>query len=179
MAREQRAMLRETILMGITRLVVQKGNVKASVLFDIKASEEIQKGDKAALQEQTSNSRSITASGGFLGSLVPGVTGGGTHSERKIEAQRVVGQKRREHGAGREDHRLGGHHVHIRLLQARQFRANVRTARRRRRSPAGIGTGRRSGSPAPGRGRSSGRGTPWRGTGRALMNANGARAAVG
>src|SRR5262245_49121944 len=67
MAREQRAMLRETILMGITRLVVEKGNVKASVLFDIKAGEQIQKGDKAALQEQVSKSRSITASGGFLG----------------------------------------------------------------------------------------------------------------
>lgn len=83
MAREQRAMLRETILMGITRLVVERGNVKASVLFDIKASEKIEKSDKAALQEQSSKSRSITASGGFLGSLVPGVTGGGTYSSRK------------------------------------------------------------------------------------------------
>jgi hypothetical protein len=82
MAREQRAMLRETILMGITRLVVEKGNVKASVLFDIKASEKIEKGDKAAMQEQASKSGSITASGGFLGSLVPGVTGGGTYSNR-------------------------------------------------------------------------------------------------
>jgi hypothetical protein len=83
MAREQRAMLRETILMGITRLVVEKGNVKASVLFDIKASEQIQKGDKAALSEQVSKSRSITASGGFLGSIFGGPSGGMTSSERR------------------------------------------------------------------------------------------------
>jgi len=83
MAREQRAMLRETILMGITRLVVEKGNVKASVLFDIKASEQVQKGDKAAMSEQVSNSRSITASGGLLGSIFGGPSGGMTHSERR------------------------------------------------------------------------------------------------
>ncbi|MCA1578669.1 MAG: hypothetical protein LC794_15050 [Acidobacteria bacterium] len=85
MAREQRAMLRETILMGITRLVVERGNVKASVLFDIKAKEQIQKGDKAALSEQVARSRSITASGGFLGSIIGGPSGGGTSSERKTK----------------------------------------------------------------------------------------------
>lgn len=83
MAREQRAMLRETILMGITRLVVEKGNVKASVLFDIKASEKIEKGDKAALQEQHSSSNSVTASGGLLGSIFGGPSGGFTNSNRK------------------------------------------------------------------------------------------------
>lgn len=83
MAREQRAMLRETILMGITRLVVEKGNVKASVVFDIKASEKIEKGDKAAISEQISKSRSITASGGLIGSIFGGPSGGMTSSERK------------------------------------------------------------------------------------------------
>ena len=85
MAREQRAMLRETILMGVTRLVVEKGNVKASVLFDIKASEQVAKSDKAALSEQVSKSRSITASGGFLGSIFGGPSGGMTSSERKTK----------------------------------------------------------------------------------------------
>lgn len=85
MAREQRAMLRETILMGITRLVVEKGNVKASVIFDIKASEKIEKGDKAALEEQKSTSNSITASGGFLGSIFGGPSGGMTSSTRKTK----------------------------------------------------------------------------------------------
>lgn len=83
MAREQRAMLRETILMGITRLVVEKGNVKASVIFDIKASEKIEKGDKAAISEQVSKSGSITASGGLIGSIFGGPSGGMTHSSRK------------------------------------------------------------------------------------------------
>jgi len=85
MAREQRAMLRETILMGITRLVVEKGNVKASVLFDIKAQEIVQKNDKAALSDQVSKSRSIAASGGFLGSIFGAPTGGMTTSERKTK----------------------------------------------------------------------------------------------
>lgn len=83
MAKEQRAMLRETILMGITRLVVEKGNVKASVLFDIKASEQVQKSDKAAIQELKSSSSSISASGGLLGSIFGGPKGGHTSSERK------------------------------------------------------------------------------------------------
>lgn len=83
MAREQRAMLRETILMGITRLVVEKGNVKASVIFEIKASEKIEKGDKAAISEQVSKSGSITASGGLIGSIFGGPSGGMTHSSRK------------------------------------------------------------------------------------------------
>ncbi|CBL45777.1 Conserved hypothetical protein [gamma proteobacterium HdN1] len=83
MAKEQRAMLRETILMGITRLVVEKGNVKASVLFDIKASEQVQKSDKAALQELKSSSNSISASGGLIGAIFGGPKGGMTNSSRK------------------------------------------------------------------------------------------------
>jgi hypothetical protein len=83
MAKEQRALLRETILMGITRLVVEKGTVKASVLFDIKASEKIQKADKAALKESVSKSRSISAGGGLFGKILGGVSGGTTTSRRK------------------------------------------------------------------------------------------------
>jgi hypothetical protein len=82
MAKEQRAMLRETILMGITRLVVEKGNVKASVLFDIKASEQVQKSDKAALQELKSSSNSVSASGGLIGAIFGGPKGGHTSSQR-------------------------------------------------------------------------------------------------
>ncbi len=85
MAREQRAMLRETILMGITRLVVKKGVVKASVLFDIKASERIQKGDKAALTESHSWGTSASASGGLLGKIVGGPSGGHTASGRRTK----------------------------------------------------------------------------------------------
>jgi hypothetical protein len=83
MAREQRALLRETILMGITRLVVEKGNVKASVVFDVKMGEHIAKADKAAIKEAQSNSSSISGGGGLIGSLVGGPQGGYASSYRK------------------------------------------------------------------------------------------------
>lgn len=85
MAKEQRALLRETILMGITRLVVEKGTVKASVLFDIKASEKIHKADKAALKDSVSRSGSLSASGGLLGKIVGGASGGVTTSRRRTK----------------------------------------------------------------------------------------------
>lgn len=85
MAKEQRALLRETLLMGVNRLVVEKGIVKASVLFDIKASERIEKADKAAIKKQKSNSSSISASGGLIGSIFGGPSGGHTRSERETQ----------------------------------------------------------------------------------------------
>ncbi|MBW4419907.1 MAG: hypothetical protein KME13_11860 [Myxacorys californica WJT36-NPBG1] len=39
MAKERRTMLRETILMGVSRLVVEKGTIRASVKFSINADE--------------------------------------------------------------------------------------------------------------------------------------------
>lgn len=83
MAKEQRAMLREVILMGVTRLVVEKGVVKAAVVFDIKASEKVKKNDKAALQQLKSKGGSLAVSGGLLGSLIGGPSGGGTWSNRE------------------------------------------------------------------------------------------------
>lgn len=85
MAKEQRALLRETILMGISRLVVEKGVVKASVVFDIKATEKIEKGDKAATNKSRSSSTSITASGGLLGSIFGGPSGGYSRSSRETQ----------------------------------------------------------------------------------------------
>jgi hypothetical protein len=84
MAKEQRAMLREVILMGVTRLVVEKGVVKAACKFDIKAGEKIDKADKAALQEASSTSSSLTAGSGLLGGIF-GVShsGGYTRSTQK------------------------------------------------------------------------------------------------
>jgi hypothetical protein len=83
MAKEQRAMLREVILMGVTRLVVEKGVVKAACKFDIKAGEKIDKNDKAALQEASSTSSSLTAGGGLLGSIFGHPQGGVTSSRQK------------------------------------------------------------------------------------------------
>jgi hypothetical protein len=85
MAKEQRALLREIILMGVTRLVVEDGEVNASVLFDIKASEQINKADKAALKKSASTSRSLSGGGGLLGKIFGGISGGGTRSSRKTE----------------------------------------------------------------------------------------------
>ncbi|NEP86276.1 MAG: hypothetical protein F6K18_05255 [Okeania sp. SIO2C2] len=42
MAKERRTLLRETLLMGISRLVVEKGTIRASVEFKIKAAERTQ-----------------------------------------------------------------------------------------------------------------------------------------
>jgi|RhiMethySRZTD1v2_1073278.scaffolds.fasta_scaffold96099_3 hypothetical protein len=85
MAKEQRALLRETILMGITRLVVERGKVKASVLFDIKAGEQINKADKAAMKEAHSSGTSMRASGGLIGSIFGGPSAGHTRSDSKTQ----------------------------------------------------------------------------------------------
>jgi hypothetical protein len=85
MAKEQRALLRETILMGITRLVVERGKVKASVLFDIKAGEQINKADKAAMKEAHSSSTSRRASGGLFGSIFGGPAAGTTTSDSRTQ----------------------------------------------------------------------------------------------
>ena len=85
MAKEHRALLRETILMGITRLVVERGKVKASVLFDIKAGEQIQKQDKAAMKEAHSSGSSMKAGGGLIGSVFGHPSGGHTRSDSKTQ----------------------------------------------------------------------------------------------
>ncbi len=85
MAKEQRALLRETILMGISRLVVERGKVKASVLFDIKAGEKVDKADKAAMKEAHSSGSSVKAGGGLIGSIFGGPSGGHTRSDSKTQ----------------------------------------------------------------------------------------------
>ena len=85
MAKEQRALLRETILMGISRLVVERGKVKASVLFDIKAAEKVDKADKAAMKEAHSSGSSIKAGGGLIGSVFGHPSGGHTRSDSKTQ----------------------------------------------------------------------------------------------
>ncbi|MEM9904355.1 MAG: hypothetical protein AAF921_04945 [Cyanobacteria bacterium P01_D01_bin.44] len=65
LAKEQRALLRETILMGISRLVVERGTVKAAVVFDVKATEKIDKADRAADSSTTKSGG--TRGGGLFG----------------------------------------------------------------------------------------------------------------
>jgi hypothetical protein len=85
MAKEQRAMLREILLMGVTRLVVDKGVIRATVKFDFKATENVKRADKATVQDARSSSNSISHSGGFFGSLFGGPQHGRTSSERHAE----------------------------------------------------------------------------------------------
>jgi hypothetical protein len=85
MAKEQRALLRETILMGVSRLVVERGVVKASVLFDIKATEDMRKKDKAAIKSSDSTTASHTMGTGLIGRLLGGGDTGVTHARRHTE----------------------------------------------------------------------------------------------
>lgn len=57
MAKEHRAALREVLLMGVTRLVVKKGEIEAGVEFTIKASRE----SKAHHEDQNINTVSLNA----------------------------------------------------------------------------------------------------------------------
>jgi hypothetical protein len=95
MAKEQRALLREMILMGMQRLVVEKGNIKAGVIFDFKATEKIDLRDKAAVKEAMSTGSSISASGGLLGSIFGGPRGGSTfsHQQATITVSSAKGQQ--------------------------------------------------------------------------------------
>lgn len=63
MAKEHRAALREVLLMGVTRLVVEKGEIEASVDFSVKAGRE----SKAHHDDQNINVASVSASGSFWG----------------------------------------------------------------------------------------------------------------
>lgn len=85
LAKEQRALLRETILMGVTRIVVKRGIVKASVMFDVKSTSAVEKTDKAAMRESSSSGGGGKVSGGLLGTVFGGVSGGGSHSTKRSQ----------------------------------------------------------------------------------------------
>jgi len=72
MAKERRTMLRETLLMGISRLVVEKGTIKASVEFKIKAAEKTNTQQQVNENTQKQNRRSISGgvNAGLLGRKV-------------------------------------------------------------------------------------------------------------
>ena len=119
MAQEQRALLREVLLMGITRLVVEEGNINAAVVFDIKAKENIVR------TGQQVNER-VTTSGGNFGGSFFGLFGGGRSStERKTEITVSSAKGTANTELAAENHWLGFHQIQDRLLQTRQFRANV------------------------------------------------------
>src|SRR6185503_1222666 len=63
MAKEHRAALREVLLMGVTRLVVEKGEIEAGVEFSIKATRE----SKAHHDDQNINTVGVGAEFGIFG----------------------------------------------------------------------------------------------------------------
>jgi hypothetical protein len=70
MAKEHRAALREVLLMGVTRLVVEKGEIEAGVEFSVKAT----RASTAHHDDQNINTTTMTTSAdeGVLGSLFGG-----------------------------------------------------------------------------------------------------------
>ncbi|MEV6598583.1 hypothetical protein AB0M36_17155 [Actinoplanes sp. NPDC051346] len=72
MAKEHRAALREVLLMGVTRLVVNKGLIEAGVEFSVKAT----RASGASHQDQNINVANVeTGFGGGLGGLFGGPSG--------------------------------------------------------------------------------------------------------
>jgi hypothetical protein len=73
MAKEHRAALREVLLMGVTRLVVEKGEIEAGVEFTMHAT----RASTAHHEDQNINVTSVDAEygGGFLGSIFGGPSG--------------------------------------------------------------------------------------------------------
>jgi hypothetical protein len=69
MAKEHRAALREVLLMGVTRLVVNKGLIEAGVEFSVRAT----RASGASHQDQNINTTNVeTGFGGGLGALLGG-----------------------------------------------------------------------------------------------------------
>lgn len=85
MAQEHRSALREMILMGVTRLVVEKGEVEAEVNFEFQGKRQVDKADKAGVKTSKSSGTSASASGGLIGSIFGGPRGGRTSSTRQTQ----------------------------------------------------------------------------------------------
>lgn len=83
MAKEHRAALREVLLMGVTRLIVDKGEVEAAVEFKITAKRDSRKTHK----DQNINVVNASASygGGVLGSIFGGPKGSLSVSNTNIQ----------------------------------------------------------------------------------------------
>ncbi len=85
MAQEHRAALREMILMGITRLVVEKGEVEAEVNFEFKGKRKAERKDKAMVKTTKSSGTSARVSGGLIGSIFGGPRAGHTSSKQQTQ----------------------------------------------------------------------------------------------
>jgi len=82
LAKEHRKMLQQMIMMGITRLVVDKGTIKAGVTFDFKSQTTADFKDKAMNKYSKSSGNYGKYSGGLLGSIFGGPSAGTSSSTR-------------------------------------------------------------------------------------------------
>lgn len=73
MAKEHRAALREVILMGVTRLVVEKGEIDAAVEFSIKSTRKSSKSHKD--QNINTTTANMEYGGGLMGAIFGGPKG--------------------------------------------------------------------------------------------------------
>jgi hypothetical protein len=76
LAKERRLLLRETMLMGVQRLVVEKGTIRAGLIFDITSKESF----RAAKSETSIKQTASSSGGGFFGFF----GGGSRERETKI-----------------------------------------------------------------------------------------------
>jgi hypothetical protein len=82
MAKEHRAALREVLLMGVTRLVVEKGEIEAGVEFSVTANRE----SKAHHEDKNINvANTQTNAGGGLLSIFGGASASGSVSNTNIQ----------------------------------------------------------------------------------------------
>ena len=82
MAQEQRAILRDMVAAGTSKLVVEKGVVEAEVNFEFKGKRTGEKKDKALEKSASSSGTSKRAGTGFLSKLVGNASYGKTNSNQ-------------------------------------------------------------------------------------------------
>jgi len=82
LAKEHRKALQNMIMMGITRMVVDKGTIKAGVTFDFKSQTSADFKDKAMNKNTVSSGSYGKKSGGLIGAIFGGPSGGRSKSKR-------------------------------------------------------------------------------------------------
>jgi hypothetical protein len=84
MARSRQQLLASMVILGINRIVITDGAINAKVVFDLKASDQAQRGARASLYDaQSSMNRNVTAAGGSWG-------WGGAASENVNEQRHIT-----------------------------------------------------------------------------------------
>jgi hypothetical protein len=91
MAQENRALLREVLLMGITRMIIRKGKIEAACVFDIKAKESMSRVGQRS-KESVKSGGSNFGGGLNLGPFSFGGGHSGTTRETEISVSSASGK---------------------------------------------------------------------------------------